>query len=232
VIEAREPAPEAETHQVIVRHSKSQSDAAHQVLLGLIVSMRVPPGAHLSEQELTRLSGYGRTPSREALQRLEIEGFCTVLPRRGILVAPLDIRRQTEVWEMRMELEPVAARLAAERHSEEEVAQLKVLLAEGYTYLEERQRHFAATAAIDERLHLETARASGNELLINQLTLLYAHAKRQWVYQNRRGWRPDKDIVDEWSAILEALQRRDGQASYDLLRAHVANSQIGLAFGF
>lgn len=212
-------------------NGQSQAEAAHGTLLDLIVSMQLPPGIHLSEQDLSRRTGYGRTPVREALQRLEIEGFCTILPRRGILVAALDLNYQTEVWEMRMELEPAAARMAAERRTEDDVNRLRGILAQITDAVSSGHDHFAATRAIDERLHLEIATDSKNELLARHLRILYGHAKRQWWYQNRRGWRPERDIVEEWNPIVDAVARRDGQAAYDRLRGHVAHSRASLALG-
>jgi DNA-binding GntR family transcriptional regulator len=220
-----------ESPQSLGTRAPSQAEATHATLLDLIVSMQLPPGAHLSEQDLSRRTGFGRTPVREALQRLEIEGFCTILPRRGILVAALDLNYQTEVWEMRMELEPAAARMAAERRTDEDVNRLRGILAEISDAVSGGHDHFAATRAIDERLHLEIAADSKNELLAQHLRILYGHAKRQWWYQNRRGWRPERDIVEEWNPIVDAVAQQDGQAAYDRLRGHIAHSRASLALG-
>ena len=79
----------------------------------MIVTLRIAPGAAVSEQELAGNLGIGRTPIREALQRLAREGLVAILPRRGILVSGIDVKRQLRLLEVRRELERLIARSAA-----------------------------------------------------------------------------------------------------------------------
>lgn len=98
----------------------SLTDRAYRQLEELIVTLRLAPGEVLSEAALSKQLGIGRTPIREALQRLAREGLVVILPRRGILVAEINVRSQLELLRVRRELERLMATLCARRCSAEE----------------------------------------------------------------------------------------------------------------
>ena len=87
------------------RPVESSADTAYGKIQSLIVVGELPDYSLISESELAQRTGCGRTPVREALQRLKLEGFVDVLPRRGMLVTPIDITRQLELLETRRPLE-------------------------------------------------------------------------------------------------------------------------------
>ncbi len=93
----------------------SLTDRAYRQLEELIVTLRLEPGEVLSEAALSKQLGIGRTPIREALQRLAREGLVVILPRRGILVAEINVRSQLELLRVRRELERLMAKLCAVR---------------------------------------------------------------------------------------------------------------------
>lgn len=99
------------------------TDRAYREIEEAIVTLRLKPGDILSEQMLASATGIGRTPIREALQRLAIEGLVTILPRKGILVSEINPRSQLLVFEVRRELERMLCRVGAERASKEQRAQ-------------------------------------------------------------------------------------------------------------
>src|SRR5262245_61935698 len=94
---------------------ESMTEQAYRIIEEQIVTLRLKPGEVLSEQLLSATCGFGRTPIREALQRLAREGLITVLPRKGILVSDLNPRTQLLVLEVRRELERLLSRAGAER---------------------------------------------------------------------------------------------------------------------
>ena len=98
----------------------SLTDQAYNQLEEMIVTLQLEPGAVLSEGTLGTQLGLGRTPIREALQRLAREGLVVILPRKGILVSEINPHRQLLVLEVRRELERLLARTAAIRGTEEE----------------------------------------------------------------------------------------------------------------
>jgi DNA-binding GntR family transcriptional regulator len=98
------------------------TDKAYAQIEEMIVTLQLPPGTVLSELVLTNRLGIGRTPIREALQRLSRDGLVSILPRRGVLVSDIDIRAQLRVLEVRRELDRLIARYAAIRATQEERA--------------------------------------------------------------------------------------------------------------
>ena len=97
------------------QRAESMTEQAYRIIEEQIVTLRLRPGEVLSEQMLSATCGFGRTPIREALQRLAREGLITVLPRKGILVSGLNPRTQLLVLEVRRELERLLSRAGAER---------------------------------------------------------------------------------------------------------------------
>src|SRR5262245_42936453 len=96
------------------------TEQAYNRLEEMIVTLSLAPDAVLSEQTLAAMLGIGRTPIREALQRLGHEGLVRVLPRKAIIVTDTDPKRQLLVLEVRRELERLLARASAERATEAE----------------------------------------------------------------------------------------------------------------
>jgi len=95
-----------------------------------IIGVRLPPGTLLREEELMQRLGVGRTPVREAVQRLQRDGFVTVIPRRGTLVSEISITDLAAIYEVRKKLESWASRLAAERITDAEREEARALLTE------------------------------------------------------------------------------------------------------
>lgn len=96
------------------------TDQAYRQIEERIVTLRLRPGEVLSEQQLSASLKIGRTPIREALQRLALEGLVRILPRKGILVSEINPREQLLVLEVRRELERLLSRAGAERATTEE----------------------------------------------------------------------------------------------------------------
>ena len=101
-------------YPVPVIRAETLTEQAYNRLEEMIVTLRFAPGAVLSEQALATEIGIGRTPVREALQRLAREGLVLVLPRKAIIVTDTDPRRQLLVLEVRREIERLLARTSAE----------------------------------------------------------------------------------------------------------------------
>ena len=98
----------------------SLSNEAYARLEELIITLQLPPGEAVSEAMLSDMLGIGRTPVREALQRLVREGLIVVLPQRGTLVSEIDVAMQLRAVEVRREVERLIVTLAARRGTVEE----------------------------------------------------------------------------------------------------------------
>ena len=94
---------------------RSLSEQAYEQLRQRIVTLVLPPNAVVDEAQLQRELGLGRTPIREALKRLELERLITIIPRRGIFVTPINLTDLQQLYEVRVNLECLAAELAAQR---------------------------------------------------------------------------------------------------------------------
>jgi DNA-binding GntR family transcriptional regulator len=191
----------------------SLADKAYHEIRGLIVSLELAPGAVIDERELIERLEIGRTPVREALRRLSHEGLVEVYPRRGMFVTGVDVRELARLSEVREVLEPEAARLAAERATDGDRAELSALLAEldaGTSELME----------LDERIHRAVYRAAHNDLLEATLEQYYVLALRIWSIALDRAHELE-EAVEAHRALLEAIQAGDGDRAADTMRAHV-----------
>ncbi len=158
--------------------AETLTEQAYNRLEEMIVTLRLAPGAVLSEQALANEIGIGRTPVREALQRLAHEGLVMVLPRKAIIVTDTDPRRQLLVLEVRRELERLLARTGAERATDTERARFLVI-AEGMG---------AAAAANDDIAFMRLDRemngllieAAHNEYASRSMRFLNGHSRRFW----------------------------------------------------
>lgn len=101
------------------------TDKAYEKIGDLILSGHFEPGDHLSEEELSRITGVSRTPVRDALRRLETEYFVTIRPNQGAEVAVWDARDIQDLFHMRAMLEGMAASRAAERGSAKNIAKMQ-----------------------------------------------------------------------------------------------------------
>src|SRR5690349_12681721 len=114
----------------VARPAELEDTIAQQAYLNLkerIVSLALAPGSTIREADLQEQLGVGRTPLRDALQRLAHDGLLRIYPRRAIVVPKLGLAEVRELFEVRMALEPAAAALAAERLTEPEVDSLREL---------------------------------------------------------------------------------------------------------
>ena len=154
------------------------TDTAYQELEERIVTLQLRPGETLSEGQLVDVLGIGRTPVREALQRLAREGLVVVMPRRGIAVSEIDIKKQLELLKVRRELERLMVRLSAERASEAERAQFRDI-AHGMRAAA-KQTDDVAFIRLDRELNLLISAACRNEYAQRAMTLTHGLSRRFW----------------------------------------------------
>jgi DNA-binding GntR family transcriptional regulator len=201
----------------------SFADRAYYAIRELIVTLELAPGAVVREPELTARLGIGRTPVREALRRLAQERLVEVFPRRGMFVTKVDVRDLVRLCEVRVALEPEAARLAAERATQADLAELRGVLGE----LDgRRKRDPRALIDLDERIHRAIYHASHNPYLAETLEQYHAHALRIWMVALAR-----TDIgaaVGGHHAVLEAVVRGDSARAARLMREHVESFEAAV----
>jgi DNA-binding GntR family transcriptional regulator len=174
------------------------SEVAYRAIEEMIVTRQLRPGSMISENQLSEQLGCGRTPIREALQRLKFEGFVEIHARRGVLVAPIDVVKQLELLEVRRPLELLAVRLAAVRALERERAEMQVLAQEigAAAAATDAVRYLHATQAIHEAV----PRAAHNSVLASSIGVIHSLSRRFWYAMNE-----DATGVPEHSEIHAAI---------------------------
>jgi DNA-binding GntR family transcriptional regulator len=188
------------------------ADRAYLAIRGLIVSLELPPEAVIDERALMQRLGLGRTPVREALRRLAHEQLVEVFPRRGMFVSGVDVRDLARISEVRGALEPEAARLAAERATDGERAQLAALADEiggGGDLM-----------GLDERVHGAIYKAAHNDLMEKTLNEYYVLALRIWMIALDRA-EDLEEAVEAHRDVLSTIVRGKGDDAAVLMRAHV-----------
>jgi DNA-binding GntR family transcriptional regulator len=198
-----------------VAGARSLSDEAYLRIRDLIVSLELAPGSILNERELMERLGLGRTPVREALRALAQERLVEVYPRRGIFVSSVDVGDLASLSEVREVLESAAARLAAERATEEERAEAAALI-------EELARTVGAREliALDQRIHRHVYRCAHNPFLEKTLNEYYVLTLRIWFLALDRVARLD-DAVQEHRELMEAIRDRDPDRAEATMLRHV-----------
>jgi DNA-binding GntR family transcriptional regulator len=157
------------------------TEQAYRLLEERIVTLQLAPGEFLSEYALADQLGLGRTPIREALQRLAREGLIEVLPRRGILVSKTDPKKQLLVLEVRRELERLLCRAAATRATTEQRLHFREI-ASGMDRTS-RSNDDMVFMRLDRDLNLLVLEAAHNEYAARAMRLLQGLSRRFW-YQH------------------------------------------------
>ncbi len=199
-------------------------EKAYHLIKEKIITLELAPSAVIDERALMQELGLGRTPIREALQRLAAEGLVNIVPRRGMFVADISITDLQKIFEVRMCLEGFCARLAAQRITEEQIAQMEAMLQE----LEQVQNDdVRALMSIDERFHALLYQAADNEFLAETLSRLYALSLRLWyLVLYRLG--DVREAIEQHQGIADALKAGDGERAAELTKQHIAQFQQGI----
>ena len=193
-----------------------------ETLRNAIVSGILQPGERLMEIQVAEELGVSRTPVREAIRKLELEGFVVMIPRRGTYVSDLSIKDINEVYEVRTALDVLAAELAAERITEEELEEMERLLVEIGEYIEIYDMDKIVEA--DSKFHDILYRASRNERLVGIINNLREQLTRfrslSMSYPGRL-----KDMLGEHTRLVEALGQRNVALAKNLAGEHMANAE-------
>jgi DNA-binding GntR family transcriptional regulator len=192
----------------------SQADLAYGSVRDLLVTLEIPPGAPIVEAELMERTGFGRTPLREALNRLEAERLVNIYPRRGTFAADINLADLALVTDLREELEGHAAQRAAERATRDERAALAGMIdsiGEGDTEAQMR---------LDTAIHRAIYAAAHNHFLEETATQYHNLSMRIWrLFVDRL---PDLEShIDEHRDLLTAIVEGDAAEARRVAQTHV-----------
>lgn len=195
---------------LLLEGEPSLTDRAYSMLEEMIVTLKLAPGTAVSEARLSQALGIGRTPIREALQRLARERLVTILPRRGIFVSEINVKSQLRLLEVRREVERLIARSAARRSRPAERARFA-----------EIARIFERCAkSNDETTFIRTDRefnelcllAARNEFGAGAMSLMHSLSRRFWFIHYQQA--ADLPVTAKLHAnIARAISRGDEDAA-------------------
>jgi DNA-binding GntR family transcriptional regulator len=199
---------------------KSKTELIYDMLLADILKGKILPGERLNVDALAREYGVSKIPLRETLQKLEIQGLVVQVPHVGAHVAPLSFREMKGIFLLRESIEGLAARLAADTITDEELLILGQINAE--MKADEARNKLENMSPLNQKFHNTIAKATryvtvqeAVQTVIRKVLLYRVGVKR--VMTN---WR---SVIKEHEVILRALHRHDGEAAEQAAQEHIRN---------
>lgn len=197
-------------------------DVVFNTLRKAILTGELKPGERLMEIHLANRLGVSRTPIREAIRKLELEGLVTMIPRRGAEVARITEKSMKDVLEVRRALDALCAELACDRISEEEMGRLEKACAE----FEKATQTGDATviAKADVALHDIIVAATGNQRLV-QLVNNLAEQMYRYRFEYIKDESQHERLVEEHRIIYESIRAKDKAAASAAAKVHIDNQE-------
>ena len=197
-------------------------DVVFNTLRQSILTGELKPGERLMEIHLADKLGVSRTPIREAIRKLELEGLVTMIPRRGAEVAQITEKNLKDVLEVRRALDALTVELACERITEEEMEQLQDARDAFEKAIKTKDANKIAQA--DVVFHDIILLASRNDRLMQMLANL-----SQQMYRYRLEYVKDDEhydrLIEEHNTIVDAISRRDSKVGAQAIISHIDNQE-------
>lgn len=198
-------------------------DVVFNTLRQAILKGELAPGERLMEIQLADRLGVSRTPIREAIRKLELEGLVLMIPRKGAEVAKISEKSLRDVLEVRRSLEELAIELACQRMTPEAVEELEKKQEEFKAAVE--QGNPMEIAETDEAYHDVIYKGTCNDRLVQMINNL-----REQMYRYRLEYIKDEDkrqiLLLEHDNILKAVRQRKVQEAKEAMREHIDNQEI------
>lgn len=198
-------------------------DVVFNTLRQAILKGELAPGERLMEIALAERLGVSRTPIREAIRKLELEGLVLMIPRKGAEVAKISEKSLRDVLEVRRSLEELAIELACQRMTQEEVFRLETAQREFSLAIDKEDA--MGIAETDENYHDIIYMGTGNVRLVQILNNL-----REQMYRYRLEYIKDEDkrqvLLLEHENILKAIKGRRVKEAKEAMREHIDNQEI------
>ncbi|HCD42166.1 MAG TPA: GntR family transcriptional regulator [Lachnoclostridium sp.] len=198
-------------------------DVVFNTLRQAILKGELAPGERLMEIQLAERLGVSRTPIREAIRKLELEGLVLMVPRKGAEVAKISEKSLRDVLEVRRSLEELAIELACLRMTPEAVEELEIKQEEFKEAVE--KGNAMEIAETDEAYHDVIYKGTCNDRLVQMINNL-----REQMYRYRLEYIKDEDkrqiLLLEHDNILKAVRQRKVQEAKEAMREHIDNQEI------
>jgi DNA-binding GntR family transcriptional regulator len=197
----------------------SRGEATYLALRQDILSCTLAPGSTLTEPFLMERYDVGKSTCRVALARMVQEGFVRSVPRQGYVVTPVTLKDVEELFELRLLLEPAAARLAAGRTNTVMLTEIEKLTRSNKASRNSGNR-MSFFLDSNQQFHLAIARASGNSRLVNSIATLLDEMKRL-VALGFLNQGASPEIAHDHDELIRALQKGDGEEAERISARHV-----------
>lgn len=216
---------------IVLDGYKPLRDVVFETLRDAIITQVLKPGERLMEIQLADEMGVSRTPVREAIRKLELEGLVVMVPRKGAYVAGVSMKDIHEVYEVRAALEMLAVTLAAERITDEELDALeRQVLRESEAEADQDEHALDNIIYIDSSFHDIIYQAAHNQRLVQFVNILQEQLQRFRAASLSRPGR-SKTALDEHKQIVEALAERNGELAAKLAKEHIENAENAMISG-
>jgi DNA-binding GntR family transcriptional regulator len=212
-------------HKALTKTKTSLTDQAYQQLRNRIITGQLPPGSEMSELELADNLAMSKTPVREALGRLGVEGLVEAFPRRGYRVTAVTVRDMNDLFAIRAMLEGTAGAQASVNLTDSELEQLDALADASYVRGENISTQSFVRA--NEDFHTAIARGSRNPRLLN---LVVSHLEEcgRFFYMGAQIRDVNPETTNDHHRIVAILRQRDPQAARIAMVEHNENTRQGL----
>ncbi|KQL56018.1 MULTISPECIES: GntR family transcriptional regulator [Bacillaceae] len=198
-------------------------DVAYEKIKSKILEEHYEPGQFLSERTLIDELGMSKTPIKNALVRLESEGFVTVSSKQGIIVIDISIERINDIYNLRIALETYSCQEIYQRITEEQIKELEENIEA--TKVAAMNKDVKAFATLDHEFHLAISEFAGNSEITKILLNYQDHLRRITLRHLKKDPNRVQKFYAEHVDILEALKNKDGDCS-SLMKKHLYESKM------
>lgn len=200
-------------------------DVVFHTLRQAILTGDLMPGERLMEIHLADRLGVSRTPIREAIRKLELEGLVNNVPRKGAVVAQITEKGMNDVLEIRSALEVLCVELACLRIQEEELVSLKQACEEFETAV--KQENLKIIAQADVAFHDIIIKTTGNDRLLQMLNNLSQQMYR-YRYEYIRDRSGHSQLVKEHRSIYNSIANKDIESAREAVKLHIENQRVAI----
>ncbi|MEA3352126.1 MAG: GntR family transcriptional regulator [Chloroflexota bacterium] len=195
----------------------TNAEKAYHQIKDQIIKTKLSPGDVISEAQLMKSLGLGRTPIREAIKQLQAENLVTVTPRRGMYVTDIAVTDLLQIFEVRIELEALATRLATQHIRKKQLVKLRQL-AEEYKEITLPDKDILFN--LDADFHKLIVEAAHNKFLQKAVEHYYDLSTRIW-HLAINYTKPEDVDVEAHIEILSAIEAQDAQKAEQRMRKHI-----------
>lgn len=206
-----------------VQQSLSLKQQAYEGIKNAIILHKIPPGGTLFERDLSESLGISRTPVREAIPLLELEGWVKSIPRKGTFVSQITAADVVEVIQIRRALEILVIELLIPKITERDIEQLNEIYVRQREYVEDSGQ-FIST---DKDFHIYLAKLSGNQRLINLMGTISDQIRWFGVSALNLPNRTEQTLK-EHAWLIECLKNKEVEKAKEAVLEHIEHTQVAI----